>query len=142
MSRGAPEPITHKGGSDQIDRVNEPVLQTSTKEVFVRIGSTARYPLLIVAFVATIFLAMAPLGSALAVHHVFGTVDHDGHQHSDFDLCQWVKYHASGSIQSDAPGLRSFLVSDDHLVQEPQALLSFRLTAFGQPRAPPVFSPR
>ena len=43
-------------------------------------------------------LVMVPFGSALAVHHDFAEVDHDGHQHSDFDLCKWVEHHASGSF--------------------------------------------
>ena len=48
--------------------------------------------------VALVFLAMAPLAVALGVHHELAAADHDGHQHSDFDLCQWVQQHASSSF--------------------------------------------
>ncbi len=47
---------------------------------------------------ALLLLVMVPFGSALAVHHDFAEVDHDGHQHSDFDICQWVEHQASGSF--------------------------------------------
>lgn len=46
-----------------------------------------------------LFLALLPFSSALEIHHVFGEIDHDGHEHSDFDLCQWVKAHGYGSIE-------------------------------------------
>ncbi len=83
-------------------------------------------------------LVMAPFGVALSVHHQLAAADHDGHHHSDFDLCQWVKYHANGSAHSDVPGVQSFLVPERHPLPEPSALPSYRLTAVGQPRAPPV----
>ena len=47
---------------------------------------------------ALLMLVMVPFGSALAVHHDFAEVDHDGHHHSDFDLCKWVEQHASSSF--------------------------------------------
>ncbi len=55
----------------------------------------------IAATVVFFFLCLLPFASALEVHHIFGEVDHDGHEHSDFDLCQWVQAHGSGSIDLD-----------------------------------------
>lgn len=55
----------------------------------------------IAVFVALFFVGLLPFASALEVHHIFAEVDHDGHEHSDFDLCQWVQAHGSGSIDLD-----------------------------------------
>ena len=59
---------------------------------------TKRFGMWVSLPLALLLLVMAPFGSALAVHHDFAEVDHDGHQHSDFDICQWVEHHASGSF--------------------------------------------
>ncbi|MDX2347426.1 MAG: hypothetical protein QNK38_01090 [Nitrospirota bacterium] len=45
-----------------------------------------------------VFVATVPFGHALEIHHIFSEIDHDGHQHSDFDLCQWVQQHTSNSL--------------------------------------------
>ena len=50
-----------------------------------------------------ILLTSSSFGYALEIHHVFAAVDHDGHQHSDFDLCQWVQSHAANSLVVDKP---------------------------------------
>jgi len=55
--------------------------------------------------VAILFLCLLPFGSALEVHHIFADIDHDGHEHSDYDLCQWVQAHGSGSIDLDPLGI-------------------------------------
>ena len=52
-------------------------------------------------FVALFFFSLLAFAGALEVHHVFSEIDHDGHEHSDFDLCQWVQAHGSGSIDFD-----------------------------------------
>lgn len=52
-----------------------------------------------------IVLASASIGYALEIHHVFAEVDHDGHQHSDFDLCQWVQFHTAHSLLGEEPVL-------------------------------------
>ena len=50
-------------------------------------------------FVALLFFSLLPFASALEVHHIFSEVDYDGHEHSDFDLCQWVQVNnGNGSI--------------------------------------------
>lgn len=96
-------------------------------------------PRILVALAALVaVLVMAPFSVALSVHHQLAAADHDGHHHSDFDLCQWVQYHANGSAHSDVPGVQAFLVPERHPFPEPSPLLSYRLPLVGQPRAPPA----
>jgi hypothetical protein len=45
-----------------------------------------------------LLLMMAPFAGALQIHHQLAATDHDGHNHSDFDLCYWVQQHASDSL--------------------------------------------
>ena len=52
-----------------------------------------------------VFVASVPFGHALEIHHIFSEIDHDGHQHSDFDLCQWVQQHTGNSLAWDLPQL-------------------------------------
>jgi hypothetical protein len=52
---------------------------------------------------ALVFVGTVPFGHALEIHHIFSEIDHDGHQHSDFDLCQWVKKHTSNTLVWDLP---------------------------------------
>ena len=52
-------------------------------------------------FVALFFFSLLAFAGALEVHHVFSEIDHDGHEHSDFDLCQWLQANGSGSIDFD-----------------------------------------
>ena len=46
---------------------------------------------------------MAPFAAALEIHHELAAADHDGHEHSDTDLCQWVQYHTGHSLVGDVP---------------------------------------
>lgn len=83
---------------------------------------------------ALVFVASVPFGHALEIHHIFSEIDHDGHQHSDFDLCQWVQQHTSNSLAWDAPRgtQRSwlfsllFLVNDRLSFSFPSSLLHSR----------------
>ena len=50
-----------------------------------------------------LLLVIAPFSTALAVHHDLAAADHDGHEHSDTDLCQWVQYHTGHSLAGDVP---------------------------------------
>jgi hypothetical protein len=50
-----------------------------------------------------LIFVMAPFSTALAVHHELAAADHDGHEHSDNDLCQWVQYHTGHSLVGDVP---------------------------------------
>ena len=50
-------------------------------------------------FVGLLFFSLLPFASALEIHHIFSEVDYDGHEHSDFDLCQWGQVNnGNGSI--------------------------------------------
>ena len=54
-------------------------------------------------------LVLGPFSTALAVHHALAEADHDGHQHSDHDLCQWVQHHTGSSLTADPPALHALL---------------------------------
>ena len=89
-----------------------------------------------------ILLGSSSLGFALEIHHVFAEVDHDGHQHSDDDLCQWVQSHAANSLVGETPTWRGegclvgFLSScADSGIFSPHAFLHGS-------RGPPAFSSR
>ncbi|MDH5427641.1 MAG: hypothetical protein OEZ05_00635 [Nitrospirota bacterium] len=62
---------------------------------------------------ALVLVASVPFSHALEIHHLFSSIDHDGHQHSDFDLCQWVQQHTSSSLAWALPQLaqRSWMYS-------------------------------
>ena len=57
--------------------------------------------------VSLLLVVMAPFSTALSVHHDLAAADHDGHEHSDTDLCQWVQYHTGHSLAGDVPTLSS-----------------------------------
>ncbi|MGD9850050.1 MAG: hypothetical protein AB7T38_02165 [Nitrospirales bacterium] len=63
----------------------------------------SRKPVLAFGVLILIVLASASMGYALEIHHAFAAVDHDGHQHSDFDLCQWVQSHTAHSLVGEDP---------------------------------------
>jgi hypothetical protein len=85
-----------------------------------------------------VFVATVPFGHALEIHHIFSEIDHDGHQHSDFDLCQWVQQHTGNSLAWDVPRLaqRSWLYSLLPLSRD-QVYVSFSSTLIHS-RGPPV----
>jgi hypothetical protein len=63
--------------------------------------------------------------------------DHDGHEHSDTDLCQWVQHHSAGSLDLDVPRLAVCeLVWYQELPLE-SVFLFVDLSLIGPPRAPP-----
>ena len=82
-------------------------------------------------------LAIAPFAVAQDVHHELAAADHDGHEHSDTDLCQWVQHHTAGSLDNGAPLFTAHeLVA---LLELPanSVLLSAELSTLGPSRAPP-----
>ena len=84
-----------------------------------------------------ILLGLAPFAVAQDVHHELAAADHDGHEHSDTDLCQWVQHHTAGSLDAGVPILTACeLVS---LVTHPaeSILLSLEPSSLGPSRAPP-----
>lgn len=100
-----------------------------------------RLPFLIRGIVAIglvlVLLAIAPFAVAQDVHHELAAADHDGHEHSDTDLCQWLQHHTAGSLDVDVSHLS---VCDLVRNQDPppeSVLLSVDFSVVGPSRAPP-----
>lgn len=84
-----------------------------------------------------LLLAIAPFAVAQDVHHELAAADHDGHEHSDTDLCQWVQHHTAGSLDDGTPLFTTQeLVTLLELPANP-VLLSIELSTPGPSRAPP-----
>jgi|SRR5579884_3097195 len=94
---------------------------------------------LMVVTAALVLLGMAPLAGALEIHHALAAADHDGHQHSDSDLCQWVQHHTGHSLTICAPSAVLLRRAEDLNAREPLPLLSARPISGGPSRAPPLF---
>ncbi|CAE6800586.1 hypothetical protein NSPZN2_80044 [Nitrospira defluvii] len=88
--------------------------------------------------VACLLLAMAPFAAALEIHHELAAADHDGHEHSDTDLCQWVQYHTGHSLIGDAPVPCAFMAHAPPQVVRAPILVSQSLPASRASRAPPL----
>ena len=86
------------------------------------------------------FLLHVALANALDIHHIFADVDHDGHEHSDFDLCQWVQQHTCGSLVIDPPVLGSQINGTFIPVLFRLNIFSSQIVRTGDSRAPPLFS--
>jgi hypothetical protein len=84
-----------------------------------------------------LLLAFAPFAVAQDVHHELAAADHDGHEHSDTDLCQWVQHHTAGSLDVGAPLLAAQGFVDLLELPSDSVLLSFELSTPGPSRAPP-----
>ena len=85
-----------------------------------------------------LLLAIAPFAVAQDVHHELAAADHDGHEHSDTDLCQWVQHHTAGALDDGAP-----LFTAQGLVivlglPADSVLLLVELSTPGPSRAPPL----
>jgi len=87
---------------------------------------------------ACMLLAMAPFAAALEIHHELAAADHDGHEHSDTDLCQWVQYHTGHSLVGDAPPPCSFLAEAPPPPVYQSILSSQSLATTRTSRAPPL----
>ncbi len=88
---------------------------------------------------AAVLLTLAPFGTALEIHHALAAADHDGHQHSDNDLCQWVQYHTGSSLTADPPILHSLHRPQHYLTGPVLTLLSANLVGRSLSRGPPPF---
>ena len=84
-----------------------------------------------------LLLAIAPFSTALAVHHDLAAADHDGHEHSDTDLCQWVQYHTGHSLAGDAPTVYSLLQPIAARFHSQTVCISLSLPNSIASRAPP-----
>ncbi len=84
-----------------------------------------------------LLLAIAPFAVAQDVHHELAAADHDGHEHSDTDLCQWLQHHTAGSLDVGAPLFTAQELVDLLELPADSVLLSFELSTLGPSRAPP-----
>jgi hypothetical protein len=83
-------------------------------------------------------LALTPFAAALEIHHDLAAADHDGHEHSDTDLCQWVQHHTSGSILTGVPAVTGCQAVRTSQLDPLVLLLSVGLIPAGPPRGPPL----
>ncbi len=88
--------------------------------------------------IVSVLLAMAPFAAALEIHHELAAADHDGHEHSDTDLCQWVQYHTGHSLSGDVPAPCAFLAEAPPQILHAPILSSQSLPASRASRAPPL----
>ena len=88
--------------------------------------------------VVVVFLCLLPFAGALEVHHVFGDLDHDGHEHSDFDLCQWVQAHGNGSVDIDHQNIVTPPCVCQGRWHSPNVVASSSDLAFHESRGPPL----
>jgi len=83
-------------------------------------------------------VVIAPFVAVLEIHHALAAVDHDGHEHSDSDLCQWVQHHAGSSVQPVVPSASCLQAVSQHQLPLPGILSSSGLITLGPARAPPA----
>ncbi len=84
-----------------------------------------------------LMLAIAPFAVAQDVHHELAAADHDGHEHSDTDLCQWVKHHTAGFLDVGTPLFTAQQLVDLLELPADSVLLPFERSTRGSSRAPP-----
>ena len=94
---------------------------------------------LIIRFFLIFFLAELPFFSVLGVEHAFANAEPQGHSHSDFDLCDWLKIQTTGSltfhIDLVSPGVYS---PSDHVLQARIIFDKQSSISASPPRAPPL----
>ena len=89
--------------------------------------------------VAVLFLCFLSFSGTLEIHHVFADSDHDGHTHSDFDLCDWVQVHGSEAIELDYVNI-GILMPVDHERWSSSEIVLFSIARPSQEsRGPPLF---
>jgi hypothetical protein len=100
---------------------------------------SAKFRTSMIAFAVSLLLvAIAPFSTALAIHHDLAAADHDGHEHSDTDLCQWVQYHTGHSLVGDVPTVSTILHAIEPKFHLQLPFLSLSLSDSLSPRAPPA----
>jgi len=88
--------------------------------------------------IALVLLATAPFAAALEIHHALAAADHDGHEHSDHDLCQWVQLHSASSLEVGAPDLAALAPPQEFDPPVATVVLSATVPSGGPSRAPPT----
>ena len=102
-----------------------------------KLSPSSRFCMGLALTLGLVLLSSIPFAHALESHHLFADVDQDGHQHSDFDLCQWVQHHTTNSLVWDTPGLSHWSVVAGFLsFDREETYLSLTLP-LGNPRGPP-----
>ncbi|MGD9725728.1 MAG: hypothetical protein AB7R40_08015 [Nitrospiraceae bacterium] len=88
--------------------------------------------------VSLLLIVMAPFSTALAIHHDLAAADHDGHEHSDTDLCQWVQYHTGHSLIGEVPAVSSIFHALEPKFHYQPLFISPSLSDSLASRAPPA----
>ncbi len=117
---------------------NSRLINVSARTVMFRHFAQKKSRSVVALILACMLLAMAPFAAALEIHHELAAADHDGHEHSDTDLCQWVQYHTGHSLVGDAPPPCSFLADAPPPPVYRSILSSQSLATSRTSRAPPL----
>lgn len=87
-----------------------------------------------------LLILLAPFAVAQDVHHALAAADTDGHEHSAYDICQWVDDHIAGSVECDLPRLTPGDLVWSLVSTADDVSFSTTLSLVGPSRAPPCFS--
>jgi hypothetical protein len=101
------------------------------------LSPTARFNISLALTLVLILSISIPFGQALEIHHLFADVDHDGHQHSDFDLCQWMQHHTANSLIWDVPRLSHWSAVTDFLPHDSEETYVSLILPLWIARGPP-----
>jgi hypothetical protein len=88
-------------------------------------------------FLTLTLLTLAPFAAALEIQHELAAADHDGHEHSDTDLCQWLQHHTTSSLLLGLPSVSTSVTIGPHEWPTSTPLLSTQLLSSCPSRAPP-----
>lgn len=98
---------------------------------------TSRFSIGLALVLGLVLLVSAPFVHALEIHHLFAEVDHDGHQHSDFDLCQWVQHHTASSPICNTLHVSPWSVVSEFLLPATEEIGLVLTLPLRHPRGPP-----
>ena len=88
-------------------------------------------------FLTLTLLTLAPFAAALEIQHELAAADHDGQEHSDTDLCQWLLHHTTSSLLLGLPSVSASVTIGLHEWPSSASLLSPQCLSSGHSRAPP-----
>jgi hypothetical protein len=88
-------------------------------------------------FLTLTLLTLAPFAAAMEIQHELAAADHNGQEHSDTDLCQWLQHHTTNSLLLGLPSLSSSVTIGLHEWPHSALLLSTQLLSSSSSRAPP-----
>lgn len=92
-----------------------------------------------IALALTLMLVtLAPFAAAMEIHHELAAADHDGHEHSDTDLCQWLQHHTTSSLLLGLPSVSSSVTIRRLEWPSSTFVLSIQLLSSSPSRAPPL----